>query len=173
MTKLIQSEIFTKQDFHKVYEIKVSRINEMPCDTNKLDMPEQAVRYWKENIEKMPWYDPEREQCVTVMLNTRYRPTGHNLVSIGSLIESIAHPRDIFRGAVATNAYAIILMHNHPSGEVSPSEADHRLTRRIQEGATLLQITFLDHVIVPTTLSVPTAHPTGPHYFSFKAAGVL
>ena len=150
-----------------IYEIRVSRINETPCNTAKLDAPEMAVDYWKNTISKMPWYDSEREQLITICLNTRYKPIGHSLVSIGSLSESIAHPREIFRSAIAVNSYAVILMHNHPSGDPSPSEADHRLTRRISEGSTLLQISLLDHIIVGTT-----AQPDRP-YFSFKEAGVL
>jgi DNA repair protein RadC len=90
-------------------------------------------------------------------------------VSIGSLNESIANPRDIFRPAIITNAYALILMHNHPSGDPSPSEADTRLTRRVSEAATLLQISVLDHVIVGNPGWV--GNPKG--FFSFKQCGVL
>ncbi|RYD84277.1 MAG: JAB domain-containing protein, partial [Verrucomicrobiaceae bacterium] len=94
-------------------------------------------------------------------LNTKYHIKGVNLVSIGSLNESVAHPREIFRPLIALAAYAFVLVHNHPSGDTTPSEADRRLTARIHEGAKLLQIQMLDHIII------------GESHFSFREAGLL
>ena len=79
----------------------------------------------------------------------------------------IAHPREIFHPAVVSSAYAVIVVHNHPSGDASPSQADHSLTRRLAEAAELLQIKLLAHIII----GAPTEG--GPGYFSFKEAGVL
>jgi DNA repair protein RadC len=104
---------------------------------------------------------------VTIMLNTRYVAVGHSMISIGSMNECTAHPREIFRPVVATGAYGFVLMHNHPSGDPSPSEADTRLTRRLAEGSGILQVGLLDHVIV----GAPTEFRPG--YFSFKEAGIL
>ena len=143
------------------YEIRVQRLNETP-DAPKLDSPEAAYQYWQSVITKMPWYIPDREICVVLMLNTRLRVTGHSLVSVGTLNESIVHCRDLFRSAVAMNAYAVVAMHNHPSGDSAPSEADHRITRRLMEAATILQIQLVDHVIVGDG-----------RWFSFKEAGVV
>lgn len=142
------------------YEIRVQRLNECP-DAPKLEMPEMAFEYWQAVITTMPWYIPDREVCVVVTLNTRLRATGHSLVSIGSLNESIVHSREVFRSAVVMNAYAVVLMHNHPSGDSDPSEADRRITRRLLEASQVLQITLLDHVII------------GKKWFSFKEAGLL
>jgi len=142
------------------YEIRVQRLNECP-DAPKLETPETAFRYWQSVITTMPWYIPDREVCVAITLNTRLRVTGHSLVSIGSLNESIVHCREVFRSAVAMNAYAVVLMHSHPSGDSQPSDADTRLTRRIAEAGNILQITLLDHVII------------GRKWFSFKEAGLL
>jgi DNA repair protein RadC len=69
-------------------------------------------------------------------------------VSLGSVNESIAHPRDVFRPAIIASAYAVIVAHNHPSGDPSPSQSDHSLTRRLAEAAELLQIKLLDHIII-------------------------
>ena len=142
------------------YEIRVQRLNETP-DAPKLETPETAFRYWRSVITAMPWYIPDREVCVAITLNTRLRVTGHSLVSIGSLNESIVHSREVFRAAVAMNAYAVVLMHSHPSGDSDPSEADRRITRRLLEASQVLQITMLDHVII------------GKKWFSFKEAGLL
>ena len=88
-------------------------------------------------------------------------------ISHGSLNESVAHPREIFRPAITYAAYALILVHNHPSGDPAPSDADLRLTRRLNEAAELLQIRFLDHVIIGS------ADNGRRPYFSFREAGVI
>src|SRR5271154_2974898 len=93
------------------YEIRVQRLNETP-DAPKLEAPETAFQYWESVITTMPWYIPDREVCVVITLNTRLRVTGHSLVSVGSLNESVVHSREVFRAAVAMNAYAVVLMHS-------------------------------------------------------------
>src|SRR5438067_7075360 len=143
------------------YEIRVLRLNESP-DAPKIETPDQAVGYWQSVISTMPWFIPDREVCVAVTLNTRMRATGQSLVSLGTLNESLVHPRDVFRAAVALNAYSVLLMHNHPSGDSAPSDADHRMTRRIAEAGQILQIGLLDHVIVGHV-----------QRFSFKEGGLL
>jgi DNA repair protein RadC len=69
-------------------------------------------------------------------------------VSIGSLSSSLAHPREVFKPAILANAAAIILGHNHPSGEPTPSREDVELTKRLKEGAELLGIRLLDHIVI-------------------------
>src|SRR5436190_2251611 len=107
------------------------------------------------------------ESLRVVLLDTRYRLMRVEAVSVGSMNESIAHPREIFRPAITYSAYAVIVVHNHPSGDPSPSQTDHSLTRRLAEAAELLQIKLLDHIII----GAPS--DTTPGYFSFKEAGVL
>jgi DNA repair protein RadC len=109
-----------------------------------------------------------KESLRAILLDTRYHLIRIEQVSLGSGNESIAHPREIFRPAVVSGAYAVIVVHNHPSGDASPSQADHSLTRRLAEAAQLLQIKLLDHVII----GAPGADGN-PGYFSFKEAGVL
>ena len=88
------------------------------------------------------------ESLKVLLLDTRHGLLDLKEVSRGSLNESIAHPREIFRPAIAKGAYAIAVAHNHPSGDPQPSEADRRLTRRLAEAGTLLQIPLVDHVII-------------------------
>ena len=88
------------------FEVRVQRLNETP-GSMKVDDASSAATYWREKITAMPWYDPEREMCVAVMLNTRLSPVGHTLVGIGTLNECTVHPRDVFRAAVAMAAYAV------------------------------------------------------------------
>lgn len=108
-----------------------------------------------------------KESLRVVLLDTRYRLIRVEQVSLGTINESIAHPRDVFRPAVIASAYAVVIVHNHPSGDPSPSQTDHNLTRRLAEAAELLQIKFLDHIII----GAPSERNSG--YFSFKEAGVL
>lgn len=108
-----------------------------------------------------------KESLRVLLLDTRYQLLRMEEVSLGSVNESIAHPREVFRPAMIASAYAVIVVHNHPSGDPSPSQADHSLTRRLAEAAELLQIKLLDHIIIgaPAEGRLP--------YFSFKEAGVL
>jgi DNA repair protein RadC len=108
-----------------------------------------------------------KESLRVVLLDTRYHLIRVEEVSLGSINESIAHPRDVFRPALVASAYAVIVVHNHPSGDSSPSQTDHSLTRRLAEAAELLQIKLLDHIII----GAPNEGSAG--YFSFKEAGVL
>ena len=89
-----------------------------------------------------------KESLRVILLDTRYHLLRIHEVSVGSVNESIAHPRDVFRPAVISSAYAVIVAHNHPSGDPSPSQSDHSLTRRLAEAAELLQIKLLDHIII-------------------------
>jgi DNA repair protein RadC len=150
------------------YEIKISRVREVPCSAD-LNSPDAVINYWKTIIESAAWFDPEKEQLVTIMLDTKLRPTSYALISLGSMNETIAHPREIFRPAIASGAYGFVLMHNHPSGDPSPSEADRRITTKILECSKLLEIRFLDHIIAPTGPSLPGLQP----YFSFRDAGLI
>lgn len=109
----------------------------------------------------------QKESLRVILLDTRYHLLRVEEISVGTLNESIAHPREIFRPALIYSAYAIIVVHNHPSGDPSPSEADHRLTRRLSEAAQILQINLLDHIIIgsPDKNRIP--------YYSFKETGAL
>jgi DNA repair protein RadC len=108
-----------------------------------------------------------KESLRIVLLDTKLRLIRVEEISLGTLNECIAHPRDIFRPALVNNAHAVVLVHNHPSGDPSPSEADRRLTIRLMEAARLLQVTFFDHVIIGA--------PTNAHasFFSFRGAGLI
>ena len=143
------------------YEVRVQRINETP-GTLRLDTPIAAACYWREKVATMPWHDPEREMCVAIGLNARFVPIGHSLVSLGSVNEALVHPRDVFRYAVAIGAYGVMVMHNHPSGDPSPSAADRSLTQRLVDAGKILQVRLIDHVIMGE----------GAH-FSFLEAGCL
>ncbi len=90
----------------------------------------------------------DRERFDVVLLDTRHRVIREHCVSIGCLDGAIVHPREVFHPAVAESAAAVIVVHNHPSGDPSPSAEDAAVTRRLQSTAGVLGIDLLDHVIV-------------------------
>ncbi|MBA3386105.1 MAG: DNA repair protein RadC [Chthoniobacterales bacterium] len=128
----------------------------------KIDAPELVYELLAPEMRGL-----HKESLRVLLLDTRYRLLRTEQISLGSVNESIAHPREVFRPAIVASAYAIIVVHNHPSGDPSPSQSDHSLTRRLAEAAELLQIKLLDHIIIgaPAEGRLP--------YFSFKEAGVL
>ncbi|CAN5573195.1 DNA repair protein RadC [soil metagenome] len=128
----------------------------------KIDTPELVYDLLAPEMRSL-----HKESLRVILLDTRYRLLGVQEVSLGSVNESIAHPRDVFRPAVIASAYAIIVVHNHPSGDPSPSQSDHSLTRRLNEVSELLQIKLLDHIIIGAP-----AEGRRP-YFSFRETGVL
>ncbi|MDO8690502.1 MAG: JAB domain-containing protein [Dehalococcoidia bacterium] len=90
----------------------------------------------------------DREHFVVVALDTRLHVIGVNTVSVGALDQSVVHPREVFKYAVLTNAASLILCHNHPSGDLEPSEEDIRTTRRLKQAGEILGIGVVDHIIV-------------------------
>ena len=85
---------------------------------------------------------------MVVLLDARHKVIGLNTVSIGTVSASLVHPREVFKPAILANASAVILAHNHPSGELDPSEHDLELTRRLIEAGKLLGIELMDHLIL-------------------------
>ena len=83
---------------------------------------------------------------MTALLNAKLRLIGNHIVSVDSLSEAIAHPREIYRATILAGAYAHVLMHNHLSGDPAPSDADRRLTRKIHEADQIMEISLLDNV---------------------------
>jgi DNA repair protein RadC len=89
-----------------------------------------------------------RETCVVLLLNVRRKAIGIVPISVGCLTSSLVHPREVFGPALTSGAAAIVLSHNHPSGDPEPSPEDLALTRRLAAAGALLGIEVLDHIIV-------------------------
>ena len=109
----------------------------------------------------------ERESLRVILLDTKLHFMRVEEISLGSLNETTAHPREILRPALIHAAFAFVLVHNHPSGDPTPSDADRRMTRKLLEAATLLQIRMNDHVIIGAP------QPGRLPYFSFAEAGMM
>jgi DNA repair protein RadC len=87
------------------------------------------------------------EQFLIVTLDTKLKPIGCHIITIGTLDASLVHPREVFRHALLSNASSIILVHNHPSGDCEPSSQDRSVTDRLKRVGELLGITVIDHLI--------------------------
>lgn len=88
------------------------------------------------------------EEFYALYLNTKNEVIGIQMVSRGTLNASLVHPREVFKGALLANAHALILAHNHPSGNVDPSNADKAVTEGLVGAGKLLEVQILDHVII-------------------------
>lgn len=132
------------------YEYKVQALRECPMqpEAQMLDTPDRCAEYLRKHIPAHPYFDRESECFVAVLLNTRRRVKGHYIVSVGTHDTVLVSPMAVFRIAVMTSAAAVILSHNHPSGDPSPSESDIKVTRDLIRAGQLLKIEVLDHVIM-------------------------
>ena len=110
-----------------------------------------------------------QEAVRLVLLDNRANLIHVAEITRGTLNECIAHPRDIFRTVIAWSAASFILVHNHPSGNPSPSQADIQLTRELREAADLLKIDLQDHVII----GAPSESGSHAPYYSFRETGLL
>ncbi len=126
-----------------------------------LNHPDDVARLAQEFVRAC---DDDKEHFWVVLINTRHHYLMHSEVSVGNQTASLVHPREVFGPAVREGAHSILLAHNHPSGDPTPSAEDRELTRRLKECGKLLGIEVLDHVIV--------GNGTG-RWFSFRDVGEL
>lgn len=116
---------------------------ELQVQTAALDDPESVANLMREENRA---YEVETFQIL--LLNARHRLIRAERVSQGTLDSLLVHPREVFRAAITANAVAVVLLHNHPSGDPTPSEADIRVTRDLIRAGQLLKIEVLDHIIL-------------------------
>lgn len=124
----------------------------------RINAPTDAVRLLSTYLSTA-----DREHLVALFLNQKNRILGLNTVSVGSLTASIVHPREVFKPAILANAAALILGHNHPSGDPTPSAEDRDITTRLAMVGEALGIRLLDHLIIGNET----------HWYSFQEAGGL
>lgn len=132
----------------KEYKVIALRDCPLPEEMQLCDTPERAADYWRQHIVQHPAFNSDVESFFVLLLNTRRRVKGHALISTGTLDTLLVHPREVFRPAIISASAAIVIAHNHPSGDPAPSEADIKVTRDLIRAGQLLKIELLDHVIV-------------------------
>ncbi|MBW6457691.1 MAG: DNA repair protein RadC [FCB group bacterium] len=112
-------------------------------DAPVISGPESVASAYGERLRLM-----NKEVCKVILLNRAHRAYRDFNISVGSISASIVHPREVFKPAIDHLASAIILMHNHPSGELKPSKQDIEITRTIRQAGDILDIPLLDHIII-------------------------
>jgi DNA repair protein RadC len=129
-------------------EFKIMRLNDAPAADTVLDNPERIVEYLRPKLAESILYRPDTENLIVVHLNTRRRPIGFEIISSGTLDTLLCHAREVFKSAIVANSAAIVIAHNHPSGDPTPSDADIKITRDLIRAGQLLKIELLDHVVL-------------------------
>ena len=130
-------------------EFKVMRLQDAPLrEVATLDTSQAAVDYLRPMLENSIAYRPDTENLIVVYLNTRKRPIGWEVISNGTLDTLLVHPREVFKSAIVANAAALVLVHNHPSGDPTPSEADIKVTRDLIRAGQLMKIELVDHIVI-------------------------
>lgn len=124
--------------------------------------PEALVDLWHNTVAKAKWFDPEKEAFVSFNLNTKNQVKSWNLVTVGCLDACVVHAREVFRSAVASAAASVIVAHNHPSGDTTPSREDMKMTRRLVEAGKVLGIRVLDSLVIGDAVIAP------PGYLSMR-----
>lgn len=122
-----------------------------------------AWEHWKENLSL------DVESAVVFLLNRKNRVQSVVTISTGTTGATLMGCKEVFRVAVMELANSIIVVHNHPSGDPSPSAADTNVTRKLREASKILEIDILDHVVIGD----PACDPSGLGYFSYREAGIL
>ena len=148
----------------KQYSIPAYRISLVR--DSKVATPARAIRSSSDAASVLRSYlgDTDREHFVAILLDTKNKIIGIHTVSTGSLSASVVHPRETFKAAILSNAAAMVVGHNHPSGDPQPSREDRALTERLVAGGKLLGIPILDHVIIGDGTM---------HSFSFADEGLI
>lgn len=132
----------------KLFTLKVVKEKNIKYEaglTEKITSPEDVYKIATEGLKL---HEKAEESLYLITLDTANQVTGLFEVSRGSLNASIVHPREVFKRAIIQNACSIILIHNHPSGNVEPSKEDIEITERLIEAGKLLNIPVLDHIII-------------------------
>jgi DNA repair protein RadC len=129
------------------YEVRLVRNGHCKYEATKLDSSERAQKICIQAARSI-LEDSPTEKFLIVTLDTQLRLIGIHEITSGTLDSSLVHPREVFRHAYLCNASSIILMHNHPSGDVLPSSNDLQVTKRLKEAGDLLGITVTDHIVV-------------------------
>lgn len=126
-----------------IVSIKMVKEKSISYENRKISSPDDAQYLCRRFLDEL-----DREQLIVVSLDTKNQPTSINVASIGSLNSSIVHPREVFKVAILSNANSIIIAHNHPSGDPTPSKEDINITERLKEAGKLIGIDLIDHIII-------------------------
>jgi DNA repair protein RadC len=148
--------------FIAAYRVMLVRDQALPFETGAMSNSRQAQSILRKLIKA--YGQSDREQFCVVLLNNKNVIIGLNIVSIGAVSYAPVHPREVLKPAILASATGMILAHNHPSEDVSPSREDEALTVRIVKAAHIIGVKVHEHLIISMW---------GERYFSFADAGII
>ncbi len=179
LAQSVMSRLETLQDFHEISIEELTKIRgigpakaiqiiagielgrrvfqQVPQIKFSIHMPGDAARYIEDDIKYL-----KQEHFITLLLDTKNQIISKETISVGTLNSSIVHPREVFKPAIKKSISSIILVHNHPSGDPTPSKEDIEVTKRLVKAGELLGIGILDHIIIGDS-----------KYMSFKEEGLI
>lgn len=140
-----------------IVSLKMVREHSIMYPKRNVRSPEDAFNLLQTFLDEL-----DREHFVVVCLDTKNQPTAINVCHMGSLNASIVHPREVLKVAILSNSASILLAHNHPSTDPSPSKEDIEVTKRLLEACEIIGIEILDHLIIG-----------GQNYISLKEKGYI
>lgn len=145
-----------KAQLIKVVHQLARRLNQSEYQTlPRIKNPDDVFKLLQPDLQYL-----QKEAFVVLLLNTKHVVIHKEIVSVGSLNASIVHPREVFKLAIKKSASGLICIHNHPSGDPSPSKEDIAVTKRLKDAGDIVGISVLDHIIVG-----------GDHYYSMREEG--
>lgn len=128
-------------------EVRVQTLREL-APVRLCDTADKCVRFFREHVQTAPWFNDDKECAVALHLNTRRQIVSFELLGLGTKSSVLVHVGEAFRAAIAANAAAMVLVHNHPSGNHSPSEADISIARDLFRAGIILGVQLLDSIII-------------------------
>jgi DNA repair proteins len=149
----------------RVYEAKMVYSLVSLGEEVSLDTPMKVADYLRSAFDE----NPMQEAFYCVYLDRKNHPLGRHLITLGTATSTLVSPKEVFRGAIVAGAVAIVVAHNHPSGDPAPSTADIQVTRQLREASRILDIQMLDHVVCGEA----KADPAGRGFYSFRESGLI
>jgi DNA repair protein RadC len=149
----------------RVFECKLSYSLVSLGEEIQLNRAEKVAEYLRSAFDESPM----QEAFYCVYLDRKNHPLGRHLITLGTVDSTLVSCREVFRGAIVAGCSALVVAHNHPSGDPAPSAADLHVTRKLRDAAKILEIELLDHVVVGDA----KGDPLGRGVYSFREAGLL
>lgn len=131
-----------QNEVHAIREVAIRYIGRAKRAPQAMRGPSDIAAFMRRAVT-----DDAREHFVALYLDGRHRAVAHQIVSIGTATASLVHPREVFQPAIMLGACAVVVAHNHPSGDPSPSTEDREITERLAQAGKLLGITLLDSIV--------------------------
>ncbi len=141
-----------------IYQVKLVRDGSQSSERRKFVSAYVAAALLREYLS-----GADREHFVVVLLDTQNRMIGLHTVTVGTLDATLVHPREVFKPAILANAASVLVAHNHPSGDTTPSAEDHSITRQLVIAGAVIGIDVVDHIIIGESTA----------YYSFAESGML